>query len=278
MGGTTYAFLDRGPSGAEAVSPLLLTRPDVARTATTTVAGIHPDVEEVPLNLLRCYVHFSAPMSEGFAADAVGLYDADSGKPLEGALLSTTAELWDPGRTRLTVLLDPGRIKRGLAPHTEAGYPLVEGRTIALVVGTSFLDATGAPLVSATERRFRVGPAIRSRVDPGAWTIAPPRPLTREPLLVRADRPLDHALALRCIAVADAHGRKVPGSSSLTAGEQEWVFTPASAWTAGPSQLLVAPALEDVAGNSVTRVFDRDLADPSHDPVPIPDVAIDVTV
>ena len=36
-------------------------------------------------------------------------------------------ELWDPGMQRLTLLLDPGRIKRGVGPNLEAGLALERG-------------------------------------------------------------------------------------------------------------------------------------------------------
>src|SRR5262249_50979366 len=82
--------------------------------ATTEVVAIHPATATVPRNLLRGYVEFSAPMREAGSAH-VRLVDGE-GAPLQGALLPTAYELWDPDRRRLTVLLDPARIKRGLAP------------------------------------------------------------------------------------------------------------------------------------------------------------------
>ena len=42
---------------------------------------------------------------------------SDSGDTIAGALLSSEHELWDASRRRLTILLDPARIKRGLAGH-----------------------------------------------------------------------------------------------------------------------------------------------------------------
>ena len=110
-------------------------------TPTTEVIGIHPTAVEVPRNLLRCYVEFSAPMREA-GATHVRLVDAD-GAPLVGALLATEYELWDPDRRRLTVLLDPARIKRGLAPHRAVGYPLREDTSVTLVVDAEFPDASG---------------------------------------------------------------------------------------------------------------------------------------
>ena len=65
-------------------------------------------------------------MSEGHARESVRLIDTDTGQLLPDALLPMDPELWDRSRTRLTLLLDPGRIERGLVPHTETGYPLTE--------------------------------------------------------------------------------------------------------------------------------------------------------
>jgi hypothetical protein len=261
--GTSYAFLDdrRSP-------PLLLTRPAAARRASTVVTHIYPTAGQLPVNALRFYVHFSAPMSEGLAGAAVELRDAGSGQPLPGAVLPLEPELWDQRRTRLTLLLDPGRIKRGLIPHTEAGYPLTPGRCVVLAIGGAFLDANGAPLAAGSERRYAVGPAIRQRLEPGDWRIEAIQVATRLPVRVIFDRPVDHALGLRCLTVIDASGNPVAGQSALGAEERSWAFTPASAWNASPYTLLVSPELEDVAGNSVTRVFDRDLTNPDHRPRP----------
>ena len=67
-------------------------------------------------------------------------------------------ELWDPSRRRLTVLFDPARIKRGLAPHHEVGYPLGAGVAVDVVVDEGLRDAEGRPLVEPHTRRYEVGP------------------------------------------------------------------------------------------------------------------------
>jgi hypothetical protein len=110
LDGTTYTVTVEGTSAAV----LVRARPD--RLAATEVTGIRPTAAEVPLNLLRLYVWFSAPMSEGYAAGQVRLA-RDDGGIAAGALLPTEHELWDASRRRLTVLLDPARIKRGLVGH-----------------------------------------------------------------------------------------------------------------------------------------------------------------
>jgi hypothetical protein len=272
--GTSYAWITRQPPGQPA---LVLTRPAVPRAAMTAVTAIYPTAAELPVNALRFYLHFSAPMSEGFAATAVRLRDRDSGEVLAGAILPMEPELWDPGRSRLTLLLDPGRIKRGLVPHTNAGYPLTSGRRIALVVDPAFPDATGTPLTARAIREYTVGPAIREHVSPDGWHIDHPETGTRWPVRVHFDRPMDHALMHRCLTIVDAAGKRVPGASTAAAGERHWTFTPATCWVAEQYALLVAPELEDIAGNSVTRVFDRDLTNRHHDPRPADTIRLTLT-
>ena len=140
----------------------------------------------MPRNLLRCYVEFSAPMREA-GATHVRLFDAE-GAPLVGALLATEYELWDPDRRRLTVLLDPARIKRGLVPHREVGYPLREGASVTLVVDAEFPDASGRPLRTGATRTWQVIGDERRHVTPSSWTLRPGTAGTTEPLTVTFDR------------------------------------------------------------------------------------------
>ena len=238
------------------------------RPSTTTVQAIHPATPVVPRNLLRCYVEFSAPMSEGDAPECVHLVDAGTGDAVPGAFLDMDPELWDPARTRLTVFLDPARIKRGLAPHREAGYALVEGGSVAIVVDAAFRDADGRPLVEQAVRRYDVGPDVRGRIDPAAWAVASPRAGSRDPLVVTFDRPLDHALLAHCLRI-DVDGTAVVGDIEVSDGDTAWSCTPAEPWRPVRHRLVVDAMLEDVAGNSAIRVFDRDLADATHEPMSV---------
>lgn len=250
--GTTYTVTVDGTDVAR------LPRPKQAVAATTKVVAIHPTAIVVPRNLLRCYVTFSAPMSEGDAAAHVRLVD-DAGAELRHALLPVEYELWDAEHRRLTVLLDPARIKRGLIGHVETGYPLRTGAAIRLVVAEAFRDARGAPLRGPAERRYQVGADQRGRVRPSEWTLTAPAADTVDPLVVGFDRPLDHGLLRRCLRVFAPDGARVDGVTTVGHGERSWRLVPGRAWRAGEYVLDVDPVLEDVAGNSVERVFDRDL-------------------
>jgi hypothetical protein len=227
-----------------------------AAPSTTEVLAIRPTSTTVPRNLLRCYVEFSAPMRAAGSAH-VRLLAAD-GAPLDGALLATEYELWDPDRRRLTVLLDPARIKRGLVPHRTIGYPLREHTSVTLVVDTAFPDASGRPLRAAATRTWNVTADERRHVTPSSWSLAPGRASTKEPLTIEFDRVLDHALLARCLRVARRDG-EVDGVIAIGPEERSWTFTPTSPWPDAPHRVVVDPVLEDVAGNSVQRVFDRDV-------------------
>ena len=259
LDGTAYTVTVDGVAAAV----LIRTRPD--RPATTEVTAIRPTAAEVPCNLLRLYVWFSAPMSEGYAAQHIRLA-GDSGEVIAGALLPGEHELWDASRRRLTLLLDPARIKRGLASHRDAGYPLRSGEPFRLVVDRGFPDARGVPLRAGAEQRYQVGGEERRHVDPGNWMLTVPAAGTSEPVQVAFGRPLDHGLLARCLQVTGPGGRPVGGTVRIGPQERSWQLVPGQVWEPGPHQLIAEPILEDLAGNSVSRVFDRDLTSPEDQP------------
>jgi hypothetical protein len=271
VGGLSYSLLI---DGAEAATVEV---PGSASTPTTRVVSIRPTAVEIPVNLLRLYVSFSAQMAEGFAAGGVQARRVGTGTLLDDVFLPTDTELWDGKRQRLTLLFDPGRIKRGLVPHAEDGYPLVEGGQIVLTVGRSMRDAAGAPLRAGGGRLYRVGPAIRARVDPHAWEIKAPAAGSTDALIVSFDRPLDYVLLGRCLEVRRG-AAAVPGKAVIEEGERRWRFEPEEPWSAGSHELCVDAVLEDLAGNSVARVFDRELDLAEHAPFDDPRVDVPFVV
>lgn len=259
--GIGYALLIYPDAAKGSGEPQVQTieRPERAGAPTTDVAAIYPTASALPVNQLKFYVHFSGPMSEGHAARAVHIHREDNDEPLTDVFLAMQPELWDRGRRRLTLLLDPGRIKRGLVPNAEAGYPLVEGVPIVLRIDAAFRDAVGRPLRKGAERRYAIGPPVRARLDPTDWQYRRPRAGSLEPFTVRFDRPLDHALLGHCLRLHDVNGEPVAGERVIGEGERSWRFEPLSPWESGRYSLVIEPRLEDLAGNSLTRVFDRDL-------------------
>jgi hypothetical protein len=167
--------------------------------ATTVVSAIHPTADALPANLLKFYLQFTAPMSRGHSYDHLHLRDA-AGREVQQPFLELDEELWNPAMTRLTLLLDPGRIKRGVLPLEEVGSSLEPGRRYALVVDRDWHDAAGNPLRESFTKTFSVGPDDREPPDPARWQLRPPPATSRDALQITFPEPMDHALAERLIA------------------------------------------------------------------------------
>jgi hypothetical protein len=138
------------------------------------------------------------------------------------------------------------------------------------VVDGGYLDARGAPLLAGAERRYEVGGDERRHVDPARWALAVPPSGTVDPFEVTFDRPLDQGLLARCLHIVGPDRRPVPGTAVVGPEERSWHLAPRESWSAGAHELVVDPVLEDLAGNSLRRVFDRDLARAEDEPRELP--------
>jgi hypothetical protein len=173
------------------------------RRSATHVTAVYPSGDVVPANLLRIYIVFSQPMSRRGIERHIQLL-GENGKPVEHPFLDLEDGLWDPGARRLTLVLDPGRIKRGLALNAVKGLPLRPGARYHLVISAEAKDAEGSPLAENFSKEYRVDPADRTTPDPRKWKLTVPRAGTRELLVVVADRALDQPLFERLVRVEDA--------------------------------------------------------------------------
>jgi hypothetical protein len=230
------------------------------RPSTTSVTNVYPSTDLIPENQLKLYVAFSGPMQRGEAWQHIRLLNSQ-GKAVDLPFLEIDQELWNPGTTRLTILFDPGRIKRGVRPLEEIGPAIEAGKSYTLVIDRSWLDAGGVPLVAEFRKQYRVGPADREPIDPAKWRITPPRAASTDALVIDFPEPLDYALLLRLLTVKGAEGG-VPGSVTVDKNEMQWRFVPQRPWKAGSYHVTIPTALEDLAGNRVGRAFDVDTFDP----------------
>jgi hypothetical protein len=196
-------------------------------------------------------------MTQGIALEHVRLLD-ESGREVRGAFLALDQELWDPDRRRLTLLFDPGRVKRGVRTNLEAGAPLEAGHRYKLVVDDVWQDGNGAALTSGFEHSFRAVSADRTSPDPKRWRLTVPAVGTREAFRVEFGEIVDHALATSMIGLYAADGSAVSGTVQLADDDRTWIFSPTLPWPSGGFALRVDKRLEDVAGNSIARIFDTD--------------------
>jgi hypothetical protein len=224
----------------------------------TSVTNIFPSADVLPENLLRFYVCFSRAMRRGLAGEQIRLL-GPTGKPVPDALYRPPLELWDRTMRCLTVLLDPGRLKRWVGPNRELGPPLKVGQGYTLAVGSGMVDASGFPLHQNAYKPFVVAEAVREPVVVAHWNLRAPAAMSRQPLAIEFARPLDWALLRRAMTVVGDDARPIPGRVEIERGERCWRFTPASPWTARWAGVRIAPELEDVCGNSLFAAFDGPL-------------------
>ncbi len=236
--------------------------PSRGQRRTTIVTQIFPTAEILPQNLLKFYLHFSAPMSRGHIYDHIHLFDQD-GKPVELPFLEIDEELWNADMTRLTLFLDPGRIKRGVRPLEEVGPALFPDKDYTLVIDDGWQDSQGVSLKEPFRKKFHVSPPDRESPEPSAWKIGAPKANSRDPVTITFNDPMDEALALRMISV-----KSIRGERSLQDHETKWLFQPEQPWKPGRYEILVQSTIEDLAGNNIGKPFEVDLeqSDRSRDP------------
>jgi hypothetical protein len=253
------------PPGSMTASPyrrtLDIKLPAPPPAEPTRVTAIYPSASVLPENQLRFYVHFSAPMAAGNAYEHVTLYKAN-GEIVKRAFLEIGEELWDGTGTRITLLFDPGRVKKGLSPRLQFGPVLEAGQEYRLVIEKTWRDANNQPLTANFEKKFTAGPAIETAVAVKEWKIDPPTAgSVKKPLTITFPRSLDRALLQRMITVVDSKSREIDGEISLADDERRWSFLPAKPLPAGDYLLVIDTALEDSAGNNVARPFEIDIFD-----------------
>ena len=66
-------------------------------------------------------------------------------------------------------------------------------------------------------------------------------------------------LLKNAIRIVDNAGNVVNGVIEIEAKETILHFTPSAAWSAGDYTLEIESRLEDLAGNNLNRLFDKDL-------------------
>jgi len=234
--------------------------PKAAAAPSTVVAHIFPGGDTVPENLLKFYLHFSAPMSGGGIYQHIHLRD-DTGKDIELPFLEIGEELWDREMKRLTLFIDPGRIKREVKPLEDIGPALVAGKQFTLVIDAAWQDAAGQPMLRRAEKKFTVTAPDRTPPDPKTWKITAPAAGTKDPLRISFSEPMEQALALRLITV-----KGIAGMPALNEAGVAWSFIPDKQWTPGAQRLVIQPELEDLAGNSIGKPFEVDISGTEKDP------------
>ena len=170
------AILDLGALGQPGLAEVLsheFSFPKEAPVTEPEVSQVFPSSDVLPENLLRFCVRFSGPMQRGRAEANVAILRPD-GSPAPDVLYRAPVELWDTSMTCLAILLDPGRLKRGVGPNRMLGPPLRVGERYILAVGPGMIDVHGRPL---RQRFTKRSPSVRRSARPlrSRWNARVPR-------------------------------------------------------------------------------------------------------
>jgi hypothetical protein len=220
--------------------------------------NVYPSVDTLPENVLKLYLHFSAPMREGEALKHISLLN-NKGDTLEGTFLDLQPELWNAERDVLTVWFDPGRIKRELIPNLALGNPLKSGEVYTLLITSDWKDTRGLHLKEDYRRSFFVAMRDSIAPDPNNWKINLPLGGTMDPLRIEFPEPLDYYLLKEVITIMDMNGKVVPGVFSVAPRQRGINYHPQAKWLEGEYKVRVETHLEDLAGNNINRPFEQDI-------------------
>ena len=231
--------------------------PIPANAKQTVLVNLFPTADTVPENLLKIYLQFSGPMREGEALQYVHLLNENK-DTLQDIFLDLPTELWNKERTELTLWLDPGRIKRDLIPNRKMGNPLKKGNWYTLVVSPGWKDVQGFSLTKTIEKNFFVEGRDGHVPELASWNIQTPKAGTKKPLQINFGESLDYFLLGETISILNHKNEIIPGEIKITDREKRIAFTPQQFWKQGNYRIQVKAILEDLAGNNLNRLFDRD--------------------
>ncbi len=232
--------------------------PSVNAANAPALLAIYPSADTLPENLLKIYLQFSHPMREGESQNHIALLN-NQGDTIYDVFLDLQPELWNQERTALTIWLDPGRIKRDLIPNQLLGNPLKKGEQYTFAVSSKWKDFKGIPLAQTYHRQFIVGSRDSVSPDPDRWVLDKPGARTNNPLVINFGEPLDYFLLQETIQITDENGNRIKGSIIVRNEEKLVTFIPDVPWPIGSYQLRVASYLEDLSGNNLIKLFDRDI-------------------
>jgi hypothetical protein len=210
---------------------------------------ISPQAKVLPANTLRFYIHFPRSAEAHFDRDRLWLLNEEE-QVVRDPFLVLPQELWSVDGRRLTVLMEPGRIKRGLGANPSHEPALVAGRTYSLVV---------TALGQTARHTFRVSDPVLEAVDETRWRLVSPTEGSLDPAVVHFDRVMDAALCEDEIGVLTPAGEVVQTRVSLAPDGTAARLIPSNPWRAGEHRLVVTERLEDVCGNRLGEALEHNL-------------------
>jgi hypothetical protein len=208
--------------------------------------SIWPRAQWLPANILRFYVRFSEPAEAFFDRAQLRLVAVD-GAAIPEPFLRLNEELWSPDGRRLTVLMEPGRIKRGMGWGSAHEPALAPGEFYRLEVAMGGRVAT---------KLFGVLPSLMEPLQESRWRLTRPHVGTRQPVKVRFDRVMDDAIVADEVDVQGPKGL-LTGVQVLCEDGRQLAFRPFTRWEDSDYRLVFSRRFEDACGNRLGEALDH---------------------
>lgn len=222
------------------------------------VVTVYPTGDTLPVNLLKIYIRFSKPMEEGQALKNIQVI-RNNADTIPLIFLDLQQELWNKERTILTLWLDPGRIKRDLQPNKKLGPPLLEGSSYQIFIKKDWRDIEGVFLANPYRKNFVVSSKDSLSPNPKDWTVELPKTGSSQSLEIELHEQLDYILLKNTVRILDDKGNILSGALEPGAMETILNFIPSSKWQPGNYTVEIESRLEDLAGNNLNHLFDKDI-------------------
>ena len=224
------------------------------------VISIYPLANQLPENLLRFYIYFNTPMKKGQALKYIQLRD-EEGNIDQHTFMKFKQELWSADGKRLTVLFDPGRIKRGVSTNMLRGPALLEGKKYELIISGDWEDVYEQPLFVNSTKKIEVVSAYYQHIKVKNWRVNKPRKNSYDALSIHFDRIIDHALIQSMIKIVNEKENPINGHWEIIEEERSIIFIPKVKWKKGNYKIIIDSRLEDVAGNNLQNLLDHNKTD-----------------
>ena len=223
------------------------------------VLAIYPTSDSIPVNILRFYVQFSAPIQEMDILKHIQLRN-EEGKNITGVFFENQFELWSEDRTKVTIIVDPGRAKLGLLANNEMGRAFDEGKRYTLAIDSLLLDFNDQNLSNSFTKTFIAVKEDMVAPDTKNWELLLPTINTNNPIIINFNDRIDHVSANTLIKIVKGN-EEVEGKIMLQNNEQKWLFTPKKKWGSGAYQVIANARLEDISANTIHQVFEHKPSD-----------------
>jgi hypothetical protein len=223
------------------------------------IVAVYPTTDSIPVNILRFYIQFSAPMQEMDILKHIKLSN-EEGKNISGVFFENQYELWNENRTEVTLIVDPGRVKLGLLANNTMGRAFDEGKKYTLTIDSLLMDFNDQKLSESFTKTFVAVKEDRQPPDTKLWEISLPKANTKAAISIDFKDKIDHISAQTLIKIFKDK-KEIIGKIKLENKEQLATFSPNQKWAKGDYQIIINPRLEDITANSINQIFDHKPSD-----------------